>query len=356
MKAEGGRRNKRARGGPPFLERKNKILLTGDSETETLRRGMNHRNLRGALGEPDSPLGSLGAGEQVHAAGQQESGWQPPGPSLWLKWLSSSGFRASVFVWLWALLGIPAVLGANLVECPDCGKEVSRRAVSCPHCGSPGSAIIELVRRKEEDKKPKAVVQIKAAAATGLGLALEENGVRYVVLPVAAAGTADTLNLRTIQGAELPYSHLEVAREVSLIRFRVAADTLAYLRPSKEPGDTPPTLLGSLGLPLAAATPEADRPFARLGADGGVVAMNVGGSSGDQWVALNQPIAWETVEPSRFRTQAALLSRLALHPASEPLSVADRTALESADWICRDFRTRAQKLLKPVSSTPQKKP
>jgi hypothetical protein len=335
---------------------KRKILLHGDSETETLRSGMNHRNLRGAVGEPDSPLGSLGAGEQVHAAGQQESGWQHPWPSLWLKWLSSSGFRASVFVWLWALLGIPTLLGANLVECPDCGKEVSRRAVSCPHCGSPGSAIAEVVRRKEEDKKPKAVLQIKAAAATGLGLAVEENGVRYVVLPVAAAGTADTLNLRTIQGAELPYSRLEVAREVSLIRFRVAADTLAYLRPSKEPGDTPPTLLGSLGLPLAAATPEADRPFARLGADGGVVAMNVGGSSGDQWVALNQPIAWEAVEPSHFRAQAGLLARLALHPASEPLSGADRTALESADWICRDFRTRAQKLLKPVSSTPQKKP
>ena len=145
MKDEGGRRKKRARGGPPFLERKNKILLTGDSETETLGTRMNLRNVRGALGEPDSPLGSLGAGEQVHAAGQQESDWQPPGPSLWLKWLSSSGFRASVFVWLWALLGIPTLLGANLVECPDCGKEVSRRAVSCPHSGSPGSAIAEVV-------------------------------------------------------------------------------------------------------------------------------------------------------------------------------------------------------------------
>lgn len=25
----------------------------------------------------------------------------------------------------------------NLVECPDCNNEVSRKAVACPHCGSP---------------------------------------------------------------------------------------------------------------------------------------------------------------------------------------------------------------------------
>ena len=55
-----------ARGGPPFLERKEKILFTGDSETETLRSGMNPRNVRGAVGEPNSPLGSLGAGEHRH--------------------------------------------------------------------------------------------------------------------------------------------------------------------------------------------------------------------------------------------------------------------------------------------------
>lgn len=26
---------------------------------------------------------------------------------------------------------------ANPIECPDCGKEISERAVSCPHCGAP---------------------------------------------------------------------------------------------------------------------------------------------------------------------------------------------------------------------------
>ena len=318
---------------------------------------MNFLNLRGAVGGLDSLIGILCAGGLVDGAGRAESGRPASGLSLWLKGIFSSGWRAFILIGLGVWLGFPALFAANLMECPDCGKEVSRRAISCPYCGCPGSVIAEVVRRKEEDKKPKAVVQIKAEAGGGLGLAVEENGIRSVVMPVAAAGSADTLNLRTIQGAELPYSHLEVAKEVSLIRFRVAADTLAYLRPAKEPSNTPAIFLGSLGLPLAATgAPEADRPFVRLGADGGVVAMDVGGSAGEQWVALNQPIVWEAVEPSRFRNQAGLLARLALRPPSEPLSVADRAALEKADWICRDFRARAQKLLRPVSLIPPKNP
>ena len=86
------------------------------------------------------------------------------------------------------------------------------------------------------------------------------------------------------------------------------------------------------------------------------MAINFGGGSSDEWVALNQPVAWKTMEPSRFRAQAGLLARLALRPPGESLTASDRSALEKADWICRDFRTRAQILLKPVTSTLEKKP
>ena len=269
----------------------------------------------------------------------------------------SAGFRAAYYFVLLALLGITTLLGANLVKCPDCGKDVSARAVSCPHCGCPGAAIAEFIRSKEVEKKPKSVVQIKASGGGGFGIAVEENGVRFVFLPVIAAGSGDTLNLHTLQGTELPYSNLEVARDISLIRIRVTADTLAYLQLSKVPGDVPSSFLGSLGLPIAeAAAPNAGRLVARLGADGGVMAINFGGGSSDEWVALNQPVAWKTMEPSRFRAQAGLLARLALRPPGEPLTAMDRTALEKADWICRDFRAHAQILLKPVTSTLEKKP
>ncbi len=31
----------------------------------------------------------------------------------------------------------PTVSPTNLQNCPDCGREVSKRAASCPHCGAP---------------------------------------------------------------------------------------------------------------------------------------------------------------------------------------------------------------------------
>jgi DNA-directed RNA polymerase subunit M/transcription elongation factor TFIIS len=34
-------------------------------------------------------------------------------------------------------LGITSTPPAKLVRCPDCGREVSRRAATCPHCGAP---------------------------------------------------------------------------------------------------------------------------------------------------------------------------------------------------------------------------
>jgi len=269
----------------------------------------------------------------------------------------SPEWRAAFLIWLLAAVFLSSAIGKNLTACPDCEKEVSVRAVSCPHCGCPGSFVAEVVRQKEEEKKPKSVVHIKADVAGGFGVAIEVEGARYVVLPVAAVGTADSLSLRTVQGDELPYSHLEVSKDASLIRFRVGSDALTYLRPSTALGDAPTSLLGETGMAVGVpTTPDSSRGVARLGSDGGVVALQVGGNAGDRWVALNQPIEWAAVEPSRFREQAALLARLASQPLSEPLAATDRTALENTDWICLDFRAHAQKLLKPVSSNPPKKP
>lgn len=254
-----------------------------------------------------------------------------------------------------AIIWTHAAIAANLVECPDCGKDVSPRAISCPHCGCPGEFIAEAVQRKEEEKKPKAVVQVKAEAAGGFGVAVEEDGMRFVILPVAAVGSAESLNLRTIQGAELPYSHLEVAKEVSLIRFRVTSEFLAYLRRSTAQGDAPAAFLDESGISVAAKTGrDAGRSIARVSPEGEVAALNVGGKSGEQWVALNQPIEWAAVEPSRFREQAGLLARLAQRKPAEALAAADRTALEKADWICREFRERAQTLLSAATPSPRK--
>ena len=41
----------------------------------------------------------------------------------------------------YVLLTVVTVYTAELIDCPDCTKEVSSRAVFYPHCGCPGEAV-----------------------------------------------------------------------------------------------------------------------------------------------------------------------------------------------------------------------
>ena len=40
-----------------------------------------------------------------------------------------------------------------LSKCLECGKEVSRSAVACPHCGKPEPTKSEFAKKKQEEKK-----------------------------------------------------------------------------------------------------------------------------------------------------------------------------------------------------------
>lgn len=41
-----------------------------------------------------------------------------------------------------------------LVNCPECGKEVSTHAEACPNCGCPKDVILESVEKTKEKLKP----------------------------------------------------------------------------------------------------------------------------------------------------------------------------------------------------------
>ena len=43
----------------------------------------------------------------------------------------------------------------SMINCPDCGKEISDKAVSCPNCGYPLSQSMELASLGENAQKTK---------------------------------------------------------------------------------------------------------------------------------------------------------------------------------------------------------
>jgi DNA-directed RNA polymerase subunit RPC12/RpoP len=44
-----------------------------------------------------------------------------------------------------SLRNAPAIPGTSLIECPDCRRDISRRALMCPHCGSTSGVRFRLV-------------------------------------------------------------------------------------------------------------------------------------------------------------------------------------------------------------------
>ena len=64
----------------------------------------------------------------------------------------------------------------NLAACPDCEKEVSKRATACPHCGAP------LTQQASQPEPPAANVNNKDGGMTGSTLSDFSSGVRRETL------------------------------------------------------------------------------------------------------------------------------------------------------------------------------
>lgn len=122
-----------------------------------------------------------------------------------------------------------AMVMLALIGCPDCGREVSRRAVSCPGCGCPGGAIAERARELEKRKEPDAF----AVAHTGDGeyraLPVRMGGEGYLVLPLEVSFGLEKLwfTMASKEGT-VGYEAPEVALEVPLARFRIGETNFVF--------------------------------------------------------------------------------------------------------------------------------
>lgn len=256
--------------------------------------------------------------------------------TVWINGISQLGFFA-------AILLVAGILGAeeaqvnalNLIACPDCGEQVSRRALMCPDCGCPGEAVAEEVNRIEDARKPKAVVNLEAPAGGGPAVAVEFNRQKYVLTTLAACGSAASLSLETVTGESVSYHTIEVALNAPLVRLAVNSDAIVYLKVS-ESGESVAYLDES-----GAVTDIKSQAIATLDAAGKLSAIK----ESKVFYAVSPKIHWDRVQPAAFRTQMALLSDLRAQAADRSIDAVTLKAVKSAKWISQSVKTEAERII-----------
>ena len=171
------------------------------------------------------------------------------------------------------LCGAAAVAVAGLVACPDCGREVSARAVWCPGCGCPGEAIAEAARAKAEAEAPKP----PAAVLEGVS----DRGC-FALWPVSVAGKAYLLaDLAEVEGVRT----LLVSNAV----HQVAVD----YRAPKVAGEAPWVLFETPPATNILFRAEVPRVVGRWGGEARALE------------ALPPPERWQAISPRLLREEGA---------------------------------------------------
>ena len=58
----------------------------------------------------------------------------------------SQSWRLRRLIFQMTVMPVLIALCAGLIPCPDCGRDVSRRALMCPNCGLKGEVIAEIAK------------------------------------------------------------------------------------------------------------------------------------------------------------------------------------------------------------------
>ena len=228
----------------------------------------------------------------------------------------------------------------NLIACPDCEEQVSRRAVMCPACGCPGEAVAVEAKRIQDARKPKSVVNVEAPTGGGSAVAVKFNHQKYVLTTLAACGSAASLSLETVTGESIAYRNIEVAVDAPLVRFAVISDAIIFLAAS-ESGKSVAYLDES-----GAATENESQAIAALNAEGKLSAIKESGV----FHAVSSDMRWNRVQPAAFRSQMALLSDIRAQAHSRSISVATLNAVKATKWISPSVKTEAERIIGEIKT------
>ena len=227
----------------------------------------------------------------------------------------------------------------SLTNCPDCEKEVSKRAVMCPHCGCPGDAIHSAVAYTEELARPKAVVSVISETASGVGVAIEADGLHYVVFDAFLLAGSSILELHdVVNDKNVAYTEVQLALNTGLMRLRVDSEDLSYLQLAPM-GATPVAFVNSIGM-----TSDQEKALVSVDASGKVCSVAVMQGA----AVLSKSLRWKTVTPRPLRQQLNLLAEL------KEASKQDKSEIPVSDlpstWLTPYFSNLANKLTQNSNS------
>jgi hypothetical protein len=260
----------------------------------------------------------------------------------------------SVFAPSRGLAAEPAVAPEpRLIACPDCGHEVSRRAISCPKCGCPGTAIAAAVHVERVANRPLPVVQVRSDLSEGLGVVVADDGSTFVIFSADLLAGASSLELSTLTKKKaVPYTQLEIAAELPLARLATSSGSLRALSLGTGPASSGTRLLLDTGLPCPLLEGQKLPFVAVLDREDKVLALVTGVPGTPTRAAhdVNDATKWLPVQPAEYRAQTALLRSFASHDSAHPLAAADRERLKSTQWLSPYLKKNADALL---AGTPQ---
>lgn len=128
--------------------------------------------------------------------------------------------------WAATFLGIVA-WGGNLVVCPDCGNDVSRRAMFCPKCGCAGDIIRKDTVAVVESAVTGSVLKVDFGNRVGTALPVMMDGRSYAILPLD-----DVLGMKRLilfDGTrQIEWTVPEVAVAAPVMRLRIEDTNVVY--------------------------------------------------------------------------------------------------------------------------------
>ena len=133
-----------------------------------------------------------------------------------------------------AVLGFASLLarGEALMPCPDCGREVSKRALMCPNCGLKGEIIAAEATRfakAEEPPPPDDAILADFGDRKERAVPVMFGEKPYAVMPLEKLVGLKTMTLSFVStNASIGYASIEVASAIPLVRFGITETNLLF--------------------------------------------------------------------------------------------------------------------------------